>query len=372
MLASLEQYLFVHWAWTVAGAATFTAGCGLSTAGEEAIGEFVGGTTTIGDGGDGDGGAGYGSSSDGGGAFIFSETGGPSESDAGFSGFTDSASANCDFSGTWGSLIQVDVDWAPQGLNLQAFILAPGSGTIKQWIKGVRVQHGSSLVDTTVVCGVDLPDFRGTQAVAGETYGVVFPNSLFDGMFLPTFEVDATVTGKDAGATYTSSPAAALLGLTMANPTTDPWPQTVTTATDPDRDGKPGVTIDEAQGALSEGGSYSLVPVGIPAPFAPVVVAQKLYVAIRQVTAVTGTVTDCDHISGTVAIAQIAGQYAINSHVLGCELVDGGDCTTSGTSSQASFVDNTQPVFTPSGSTAFTSVRLASDATCATVRQALR
>jgi hypothetical protein len=72
--------------------------------------------------------------------------------------------------------------------------------------------------------------------------------------------------------------------------------------------------------------------------------------------------------SGTVAIPQIAGQYAINSHVLGCELLDGGDCTDS----QAGFVDNTQPVFTPSGVTNFASVRLATGATCATLRGTLQ
>ena len=216
----------------------------------------------------------------------------------------------------------------------------------------MRVQHGTALEDTTVVCGIDLPDFQGTQVVAGETYGVIFPDSLFDGTYLPTFQVDATVTSSAPGATYSASASAALLGLTMANPTTDPWPATVTTATDPDKDGTPGVTVNAAQGPVAppgDAGSYSYIPVGIPAPFQPVVVADKLHLAIRQVTEVTGTVVDCDHVSGTVTIPEIAGQYAINSHVIGCELIDGGDCTDT----QASFVDNTQPVFTPSGTTAF-------------------
>jgi hypothetical protein len=283
----------------------------------------------------------------------------------------DSAPGSCDFTGTWASLISVDVNWAPQGLNLQTFVLAPGTGTIRQWIMGVRAQHGNSLEDTTVVCGIALPDFRGTQIVAGQTYGVVFPESLFDNMYLPTFDVDAVVTSSAPGATFRSLPTAALLGLTMANPTTDPWPATVTTATDPDNDGTPGVTVNAAQGAVAppgDGGTYSYFPVGIPAPFQPVVVSDKLHLAIRQVTEVTGTVTDCDHIFGTVSIPQIAGQYAINSHVIGCELVDGGDCTDT----QASFVDNTQPVFSPSGATTFESRRLPTGATCATARAILQ
>jgi hypothetical protein len=282
-----------------------------------------------------------------------------------------SAPGSCDFAGTWGSLLSIDVSWAPMGLNIQTFVLAPGTGTIRQWIMGVRAQHGTSLVDQTVVCGIALPDFRGTQIVAGQAYGVVFPQSLFDDMGLPSFEVDATVTSLALGATYHSSAAAALLGLWMAHPTTDPWPATVMTATDPDHDGTPGVTVNAAQGPVpppDDGGSYSYFPVGIPAPFQPVVVSDKLHLAIRQVTVVTGKVVDCDHISGTVSIPQIAGQYAINSHVIGCDLLDGGECTDT----QASFVDNTQPVFTPSGATTFESRRMPAGATCATVRTMLQ
>ena len=283
---------------------------------------------------------------------------------------SEAAAGPCDFNGTWGSLITIDVSWAPAGLNLQTFLLAPGSGTIRQWIKGVRVQHGTSLEDTTVVCGINLPGFQGTQVVAGQAYGVLFPEALFDGDFLPSFQVGATVTSSAPGATYRAAPSAALLGLTMANPTADPWPATVATATDPEHDGKPGVTVNAAQGPVpppGEAGSYSYIPVGIPVPFQPVVFADKLYVAIRQVTAVMGTVTDCNDVSGTISIPQIAGQYAINSHVIGCELVDGGDCDDA----QASFVDNTQPVFAPSGLTTFAAMRLPDGATCATVRAML-
>jgi hypothetical protein len=139
---------------------------------------------------------------------------------------------------------------------------------------------------------------------------------------------------------------------------------------DLDHDNHPGVTIDTAQGS-----PYSDVPTQIPALFQPPVRANKLYVAIRQVTIVTGTVTDCDHMSGTVSIPQINSKYAIDSHVMGCGLVDGGDCTTTSSgvagTSQAAFVDNTQPVFTPTGTTDFQSVRLASGATCGDVRAAL-
>jgi hypothetical protein len=351
------------------GCAYFAAACGLDLAGEQL---FV----------DGGPGAPAAGSEDGaaiepdGGTFESGDAaapvsdGGPGRDRDG-STRSDAAPGSCDFTGTWGSRLTVDVTWTPAGLNLQTFVLAPGAGTITQWIMGARVQHGTSLEDTTVVCGIVLPDFQGTQVVAGQVYGVIFPDSIFDGMKLPTFEVDGVVTRSAPGATYSTSAAAALLGLTMANPTTDPWPATVTTATDSDKDGTPGVTVNAAQGPVpppSDAGFYSDFPVGIPAPFQPVIVADRLDLAIRQVTQVTGTVTDCDHVSGKVSIPQLGGQYAINSHVIGCELVDGGACSDT----QASFVDNTQPVFTPSGATTYESVRLPSGATCAMVRGMLR
>jgi hypothetical protein len=104
--------------------------------------------------------------------------------------------------------------------------------------------------------------------------------------------------------------------------------------------------------------------------------ADELYVGIRQVTAVTATVVDWDHMTGTVSIPEIDSKYAIDSHVIGCELVDGGECTTtapSGSLSQSAFVDNPQPVFTPSGSSNFESLRIPADAgaSCETVRTLL-
>jgi hypothetical protein len=286
--------------------------------------------------------------------------------DAGGKSDASSDGGACDLNGTWASRLTIDVTWAPQGLN--AVILASGSGQIKQWIKGVRTQTGMSTSDATVVCGIDLPDFQSTAVIGSETYGVRFPDSLFDGPgdggapYLPTFTVSGALGGLTPGATYSTTTTAALLGISLAHPTTDPWPSTVSTAVDMDRDGKTGVTIDTAQGS-----PYSDVPTGIPGLFQPIVRADELDVAIRQVTIVSGTITDCDDMTGTVSIPQISGKAAIDSHVMGCALSDGGDCS----STQASFVDNTQPVFTPSGSTQFQSVRLGTGATCADVRAAL-
>jgi hypothetical protein len=311
--------------------------------------------------------SGYGGSSSG---FVLGDDGTapPPMDDGGPGPASDAPPGTCNYDGIWASKLTIDVSWAPQGLT--SIVLANGSGTIKQWIRGNRMQQGMTLTDATVVCGVDLPDFQGTAIVGMETYGVVFPSALFESHDLPVFTVTGTISGQVPGSTYTTTPTAALLGVSLPDPATDAWPSTVTTAVDMDMDGKPGVTIGVATGATASGGAYSGVPVGIPGIGQPTIRADKLYVAIRQVTSVSGTVQDCNHISGTVTIPSIAGKAGIDSHVLGCELAAGGDCST-GASSQASFVDNTQPVFTPTGSGTFEAVRVPTGTSCAAVRQML-
>jgi hypothetical protein len=296
-------------------------------------------------------------------------------SDASVPDATVGADAGCDFNGTWATKITIDVSWQPQGLT--SAILQPGSGTIVQWVKGVRVQNPATptaLIDQAVVCGISLPDFQATLLGLNQVYGVRFPDTLFDDQYVPPFAVNGALN--DTLTTYSSTATPVLLGLTMANPTTDPWPATIATATDMDNDGNPGVTVAAAEGPLSspKGGvsSYSFIPTGIPSLVTPNPPAATLYLAIRQVTILSGAVQDCNTITGQVTIPVIAQKPAIDSHVLGCAQIDGGQCTTGSSSSQASWVDNSQPVFTPSanGNTTFKMIRMPASATCADVRAA--
>jgi hypothetical protein len=343
------------------GAALAASACGLSRSGEgppEAFGSDsnAGDDGVVGDepsAGDDTGSPGFGFPGDSGRLLDAADS---RARDSAFDGPGLSDSGSCDFNGTWASRLVMGVSWVPQGL--MGVILAPGSGQIRQWIKGVRVQTGNTATDTTVVCGIALPDFTGTSIAGAETYGVNFPDSLFDTGSLPTFTVNATVSGFAPGATYTTTPSAALLGLTMTNPATTAWPATITAGPD-----SPGVTVD-----VNQGGSYSDVPTDV----FKMQRADQLLVVIRQVTVVTGTVLNCDHMSGSVTIPRIpntsAGKYAIDSHVVGCRLTGGaGTCN----STQTSFLDGTQPVFTPSGAGSFVAVRMPSGATCADVRTQL-
>jgi hypothetical protein len=301
----------------------------------------------------------------------YEPTGDATTSDGGALG----VDGGCNFNGTWATRITIDVTWQPQGL--MSVILAAGSGSITQWVKGSRVQTLSAplqLSDNSVVCGIALPDFQATALGLNEVYGVRFPDTLFDDGYLPPFPVNGALTAQAGGGfVYSTTPTAVLLGLTMQNPTTDPWPATITTEIDQDQDGFPGVTVAVAQGPLvtptATATSYSYIPTGVPAPFMPIDLASTLYLGIRQITVASGAVEDCNTITGTVSIPTIASKAAIDSHILGCGLLDGGACTT-GPSSQASFVDNSQPIFTPSGTTTFQSIRVHDGATCSDIRSA--
>jgi hypothetical protein len=271
----------------------------------------------------------------------------------------------CTFGGTWATKLTIPVSWVPQGI--MGVILNSGSGTINQWILQTRTQSGTTLTDSTVVCGIDLPDFAGTVVAGAEAYGVRFPDALFDDHDLPSFTINGTVSASTTNATYTTSATAALLGIDLASPASAPWPSAVdalTESIDSDHDGNPGVTAFAAQGA-----GYSDIPIDIYKSAR----ATAVYVVIREVTQVTGTVTDCNHMSGSVTIPQLTdsngdSKYAIDSHVIGCELEgDAGACN----GLQWTFIDDTQPIFSPSGGSTFASERMPSSTTCMQVRAAL-
>src|SRR5580692_6472421 len=358
-----------------------SAACGVGLAGEvvEPVGDPGGGSSKHGPGGgSSDDGSSDDATSDDGGAFSsdddagFDPDGAPGGGNAYDGGSLLAAfeagpgpTVPCSFGGTWATKLSVPVSWVPQGI--MGVILAPGSGSINQWILGSRTQSGTTLTDTTVTCGIDLPDFTGTVVAGAEAYGVRFPDSLFDNNYLPSFTINGTLSAATTNAKYTTQPAAALLGIDLASPTTAPWPDALDAldeSVDSDHDGNPGVTAFAAVGS-----GYSFIPTDIYKSAR----ATALYVVIRQVTQVSGTVNDCNHISGSVTIPQLTdsngdSKYAIDSHVIGCELEgDGGACNAL----QWSFIDGTQPVFSPSGGSTFASVRMQPSTTCAQVRAEL-
>jgi len=266
----------------------------------------------------------------------------------------------CNLSGAWALKVTVQVTWSTTE------ILAAGSGTVNLWALVQGTQSGASFPVTVLPCGIALPDFNGPSIVGSPTFGVTFPDSLFDGTFLTATSSSLTLSSSSPGASFSSPAEANLIGIAFTNPVEDDvtgaWPSLATAqgeSLDTDMDTNPGVTADSKVGQRTEddAGTYSAIPVGALGPD-----ADKLYMALRSVVALGGTLTTCTTASGPATVSQI------NDHTVGCHLVAGGNCSTAGGAlSQAAFVDTNSPAFVVSSAT-FQAQLLAGSATCPNVR----
>ncbi len=121
------------------------------------------------------------------------------------------------------------------------------------------------------------------------------------------------------------------------------------TEVDQDGDGMPGVTAATNVPTTAAFG-------GTPADYVDM--------ALRQTAALSGTLTDCTHLSGSATVSQE------DDHVLGCEVAGTG---LSCNAFQSTFVDNNRPVYVlPSAGAAkgatFQAEKMSNAATCANVR----
>lgn len=270
-----------------------------------------------------------------------------STTDAGFN------PALCDFTGTWASYITVPVTWPA------SIVLLAGSGMLQQWNLTIQTQEPGSLSvsSSSVPCGIFLPDLQSNFFQANAKFGIRFPDALFDDGGIPptNFVINAVLTNDGIG--FATDPFAILIGLTLPNATTAPWPGAQAQLEDHDGDKHPGITVLPATGA-----GYSLPP-GSSNPF-DTNRADLLYIAERTISAINGPIRDCDRLDGNVVIESVNGKPAIDSTVVGCHKQDGSECTAD----DAAFIDTNRPQFTPSGPGTIVNVRVPDGSTCAYVR----
>jgi hypothetical protein len=235
-------------------------------------------------------------------------------------------------------------------------VLDAGQGNLQQWNLTIETQVSPTEIHaTTVPCGIFLPDLQSSLFGGFAKYGIRFPFALFDAGAIPhsTFTMSVTSNGGQLG--FTTDPFAILVGLTLDNAASAAWPGTANIVpADHDLDGQVGVTVIPASGS-----GYSNPPADLNGN-----AADFIYIAERTVSALTGVLTSCNDSTATVNIATIAGSSAIDSSVIGCHLVSGGNCT----SDQSSFIDSNRPHFTPNGPGSMTSIRLPDGSTCHDVR----
>jgi hypothetical protein len=226
--------------------------------------------------------------------------------------------------------------------------ITKGSGQVHVWTKSKFNESGSSATIESMSCGSTLPEIQTTAIAGNKKVLPEIPNAAWDSADMPKFAGTAT----KSSSTQTIESGIALVGLTLPTPTVA-WPSaTSITGADHDGDKMPGITA-----VAKDGGGYSPPPTSL----AQTHVADKLYLATRNVMTMTASVPGCpETITGTANVTKF------ENHVIGCHVKGGGECT----SSEASFVDDNRTVYKV-GSATFTSKLVPDTATCADVRAAI-
>jgi hypothetical protein len=281
------------------------------------------------------------------------------------------AGDDCDLNGTWATYVEVDVTWCA------TLALAAGKDKLRQWLITTRAQTSNAAVDTGHWCGVYVPDFTSSFLGGGETFGVRFPNALFDSGGLPDSNVLYSFSSLRKGGSFTSPPSAILVGLTMSSAETTTWPSASTSITprDDDHDGRPGITAVPAQGivpGVSPARQYSEFPTDIPLLNANVPRADELYMVIRTAQSLSGVLETCDRMTGNVSVSVLNGKAAIDSHILSCRIAQTGSGSGQPEklcdSNQSGFVDGQSPTWVLGAGSKLISVRVDPSTTCADVR----
>ncbi|HEX7672032.1 MAG TPA: hypothetical protein VF395_20695 [Polyangiaceae bacterium] len=234
--------------------------------------------------------------------------------------------------------------------------LFAGTGNVQRWNLSEQHMTGLEVTSVTVPCGIFLPDLQSDFFGGYAKFGIRFPDSLFDSGDIPptTFVLKGKVTPTGFG--FDTDPFAILIGATLDNASTAPWPAaTALKLQDHDLDQKPGITVVPAGGS-----GYSFPPCNLNFE-----TADLIYIAERTVSSSSGTVVNCNEVHSDVTIVSINGKTGINSTVVGCRKTNGaGECVAS----DAAFIDANRPQYEASGLGTMVSVRMPDNATCKDVR----
>lgn len=254
--------------------------------------------------------------------------------------------AQCDMSGKWALKVTLPVSWGGS-------LLKNGSGTIVHWSLLDRRIDGAKVTDTVDVCEILVPDFF--DSVLNSRLGLSFSSPLG---LLSSTPTTTTFDRLNVGGRYTMPATAFLMGVDMALPTVDPWPpgnsgKTLADnaktmkqpyAKDGDGDGKLGITTTP-----KSGGTYTDFRVQLLTG-----IADKVYLAVRMVESMSGTIEGCSLVSGDVTLA------ALNLAVVGCHVKNGGDCVAD----DRDTLDSMRPTYAAETGASFIMQKLDASATC--------
>lgn len=271
--------------------------------------------------------------------------GGESGSDATALPQGDTGTADgCPAKFTTASYMQMQMTW-PGSIGFLA-----GQDFARAWAKTTFTRTAEGMTTESVLCGAVFPVVSTTFLLGEIQLANDFPASAFDQPTMPRAKGRATWRdGKlivDVGAN--------VLGATLSDPE-GAWPyREALTPADHDGDGKPGITVMPRKDP----------PFGLPpADILMTKYLDAMYTASRMGFRLTGTSEGCDGpAQGDVE------PLAFNYTVVGCHIVDGGDCGED----EVNLIENQSPTFTPADGGTWRSVPIAESASCAEVRSAIK
>jgi hypothetical protein len=254
--------------------------------------------------------------------------------------------------GTAGTHITVHVSWsATTGVKA-------GTGQLHLWTRSAMTFAGNQVTAVVSPCGSDVPEVDRSDLLGGGKVKLEIPPTVWEAPSMPTFMARGQISGFDPGATVSMDAVASMVGATMADPMNDSWPVSgqQLDAVDHDDSGEPGITSTPRGDP-----PYSLPPVDLIGALLPDGErADRLHVATRSVIQLSGTRTTCDQAAGSATISKF------DTHVVGCHLASGGECSTA----QANFVDENRMIYQIVDAS-YVMTKVADDASCADVRGAL-
>ena len=262
---------------------------------------------------------------------------------------------NCDSlsSTTVGAHIVAQVSWpATTGINA-------GTGEIHIWtISDLDFDDDGNATGTVKPCGSVIPELEASDLVGGGKILTEIPDSVWDQPDIPVVAVSGSISGFDVGDTINMNPVASVVGVTLADPMNDPWPATGAelNGVDHDSSGKPGITSIPRDDAPFKRPPLDLIGALLPNGAR----GDTLYLGTRIVMEIQGVRDSCTSASGAAVVQKF------DNHVIGCHVLDGGECTAD----QAAFVDSNRTVFQVSEAS-YSMKQVTSGASCAEVRAAL-
>jgi hypothetical protein len=251
--------------------------------------------------------------------------------------------------GVYGLRINATTNWPGQQY------VQSGSGPIQFWLRLTLTQSGTALSGSAELCDQATPDFR--NSVTSDRYLADYPSALFT-PGAPAAAFSATLASLSPGAGLSSSRAAHVLGVSLADPLNGAWPSlsgVLSSQVDHDKDGKVGITVtfidDSTYNHPQTAGTLTAAR------------ASSVYGAQRLRFSIAGALTGCNGASGAATV------QSFDTETIGCRLESGSDCSTT----QYTHLHDNAIVNTVSNAS-YLLTKLAatgSSVTCAQVRSAL-